>query len=113
MERLNGFEELRRQTQAENLVLTTRDHENRLLSLEKTSEKTLGMTREIHTALLGTLDKPGLVLEIKEHSKFIAGCVERHKESKKAKIDWFRWAERGAIAAALGWIITKIKIGLA
>ena len=48
-----------------------------------------------------------------DHSDFIAGCKRRHddeaKEEKKAKIDWFRWAERGAITAALAYVVAKMK----
>lgn len=89
-------------------VRTLDQHEGRISALEKTG----ALITEIHTALIGTLDKPGLVREIKDHSEFIAGCKARHQEQKKARIDWARWAERGIIAAALGWIVTRLKVGI-
>ena len=106
---MDNLEELRRQTQHENMVLTSHDHENRLTALEESTKKSFALTQEIHTALIGTLDKPGLVREIKDHSAFIAGCVERHKEEKKEKIGWFKWGSRGAFAALTGWMFAKIK----
>ncbi|CAK0748336.1 hypothetical protein CCP3SC15_1550001 [Gammaproteobacteria bacterium] len=50
------------------------DHERRMVTLEETS----GLVVEIHTALIGTMEKPGLVREIKDNSEFISGCKKRH-----------------------------------
>ena len=110
---MDNLEDLRRQTQHENMVLTSHDHENRLTALEESTKKSFALTQEIHTALIGTLDKPGLVREIKDNSKFISECKKRHEEQqaleKKERIDWWKWAERGVITAVLAWITGKIK----
>jgi hypothetical protein len=86
------------------------DHDNRLTTLEKALEKTGELVLEIHTALMGTMDKPGRIREIDDHSKFIEACKVRHEENKKERIDWTKWIERLTIAAMFTWILTKVGI---
>jgi hypothetical protein len=102
MERIDIIEEARRNEMASKVV----DHDNRITSLEKTTELIL----EIHTALIGNYQQPGLIREIKEHSQFIGECKQRHAENKKERIDWQKWTERGMIAATLTWLVAKVGI---
>lgn len=68
----------------------------------ETLNKTSASVEAIHTALMGTYDKKGLITTVKEHDEFIC-------EAKKSRIDWIRWTERAVAAAGFAWIIGKIK----
>ena len=81
------------------------EHEQKIGLLEDMATQ----VKEIRDKLLGTYDKKGMITKVEEHHDFIFGCIERHKEEKKARIDWARWAERGAIASVLGYMLAKFK----
>jgi hypothetical protein len=77
-------------------------HEPRIKALEDTSMETSRLVKEMHTALIGTMDKKGLVTTIREHDEFIC-------EAKKSRVDWIRWVERAAAAAGFAWVVARLK----
>ena len=97
----------------EELTRKVDGHENRIACLEADSKINGGLLKDIHTALMGTLEKAGRLREIDDHSRFIEACKKRKEDKdnidKLEKIDWVKWIERGAIVSVLGWIIAKIK----
>ena len=80
------------------IVKRVEEHDRRMDALEKTST----LVVEIHAALIGTLDKKGLITTIREHDEYIC-------DAKKSRVDWVRWVERAVAATGFAWILAKLK----
>ena len=99
------FKTARDESRLDGIIEITRQHEEKLKRFDKLSDQ----VAEIHVALIGTYDKPGLIREVKDHSKFIEEHCMQDKENKKERIDWVKWGFRGSVAAGGAWVIAKVK----
>lgn len=96
------------QARVNDLIKIARDHEEKLKVLDALT----AMVKEIHVALIGTLDKKGMKTVVMEHEEYIKECKEQTREIRRARFDWWRWAERAVIAAFLtAWVREKFFIG--
>jgi len=81
----------------------------RVSKLEGYSKDNNKMTQEIHTALLGTYDKKGLINKVEKMKDIQNECMNRRKTDNKEKRGLYFYIEKTLIASGLGYVIAKIK----
>ena len=81
----------------------------RVSKLEGYSKDNNNMTKEIHTALIGTYEKKGLINKVEKLKDNQDNCMDRRKNDSKEKKSLYFYIEKTLIGGAIMYLFARVK----